>query len=172
MKVIDLSKEIYSGMPVYPNDPEVEISIFTDYKDSTWQLRKLSFGSHTGSHVDAFSHMHPGMASLDDLSLDRFFGVSQVVNQEGEWPCKTGLFFIEAVDIDLFDKIITCRPLFVGGNISEPLERKLLENKIITYTNLVNLDLIPKQKDFMFYGLPLKIREGDGSPVRAMAIIE
>jgi len=52
------------------------------------------------------------------------------------------------------------------------LERALLGNNIITYTGLVNLELIPKVRTFIFYGLPLKIKGGDGSPVRAIAIIE
>ena len=68
--------------------------------------------------------------------------------------------------------MIECKPGFVGGNITVDLERALLSNEIITYTNLVNLELLPKDKTFMFYGLPLKIKDGDGSPVRAIAIIE
>ena len=59
-----------------------------------------------------------------------------------------------------------------GGMITEELERALLKNKIVTYTGLVNLECLPKQETFIFYGLPLKIKSGDGSPVRAIAIIE
>ena len=40
------------------------------------------------------------------------------------------------------------------------------------YTGLVNLECLPKQETFIFYGLPLKIKSGDGSPVRAIAIID
>ncbi len=172
MRVIDLSVEIYNDMPIFPSDPIVKVSIFSDYKDYGWQVRQLNIGTHTGSHVDAFSHMHSNLETLDDLSLDRFFGKAQVVNENSVMPFNTGLFFAELVDLHLFDKIFACNPPFVGGMISEDLERKLLKNKIITYTNLTNLNLIPKEKDFMFYGLPLKIRDGDGSPVRAMAIIK
>lgn len=68
-------------------------------------------------------------------------------------------------------ELIFLKPNFVGGNITEALERKLLKHEIITYTNLVNLNLIKRNTTFMFYGLPLKIKDGDGSPVRAIAII-
>lgn len=31
-------------------------------------------GSHTGTHVDAYSHMHKGKETLDEIPLERFFG--------------------------------------------------------------------------------------------------
>lgn len=37
--------------------------------------------------------------------------------------------------------------------------------------NLTNLDKVANQK-FLYIGLPLKIREGSGSPIRAVALIE
>lgn len=43
---------------------------------------------------------------------------------------------------------------------------------MITYTDLVNLEDLPYNQSFTFYGLPLKIKNGDGSPVRAMAIFD
>lgn len=65
MHVIDLSMELKSGMDVYENDPPVVIDVVHDYQTHNWQLRHLSMGSHTGTHVDAFSHMHQGKANLD-----------------------------------------------------------------------------------------------------------
>ncbi|NLC55054.1 MAG: cyclase family protein [Erysipelothrix sp.] len=171
MKVIDLSQSIYTEMEVYPNDPPVKIDIVHSYETDHWQLRSLQMGSHTGSHVDAFSHMHKNMANLDQIPLERFFGMAQLVKLDQEWPKDIGLFFVETIDIDYLDKIISFNPGFVGGNISDSLEKELLKREIITYTGLVNLDLLPVLESFMFYGLPLKIKEGDGSPVRAIAII-
>ena len=52
------------------------------------------------------------------------------------------------------------------------LEKALLENGILTYTNLINLDRLPRGEEFLFIGLPLNIKNGDGSPVRAVAILE
>lgn len=172
MKVIDLSVSIYPDMEVFPGDPEVKIEVIHTHEKETWELRKISMGSHTGTHVDAYSHMHRDKASLDHIPIERFFGKAQVVVLSETWPEEIGLFFIEEVGIEEANRIIDLNPGFVGGNISEDLERELLGNNIITYTGLVNLELIPKGKTFMFYGLPLKIKDGDGSPVRAIAIIE
>lgn len=172
MKVIDLSKTIYTGMDVFPGDPEVNIDLVHTYENNTWELRKLSMGSHTGTHVDSYSHMHSGKETLDEICIEKFFGESQVVHQHQDWPREVGLFFIEEIGVEELDRIVDLNPGFVGGNITEDLERALLSKDIITYTGLINLELIPKMKTFMFYGLPLKIKSGDGSPVRAVAIIE
>ncbi|NMA84188.1 MAG: cyclase family protein [Epulopiscium sp.] len=171
MKVIDLSLPLCTGMDVFPGDPEVKIKVVHTYERNTWELREIIMGSHTGTHVDAYSHMHKGQKPLDEIPIERFFGKAQVVELCSDWPEEVGLFFIEKVGIEEANKIIALRPGFVGGNITEALERELLRNEIITYTNLVNLELIPRGQMFMFYGLPLKIQSGDGSPVRAIAII-
>lgn len=172
MEIIDLSAPLYSGMGIYPGDPEVTIKIKHTYEKEGWELRELSMGSHTGTHVDAFSHMHKNKASIDKIPIDCFFGPAQVVKKTGDWPNNMGLFFREAMDINSLEQILEKEPSFVGGEISEDLERALLKKEIITYTGLVNLNRLPFGKTFTFYGLPLKIKDGDGSPVRAIAIVE
>lgn len=172
MKVIDLSMKLHTGMEVFPGDPKVEIDIVQTYEENTWMLRRLSLGSHTGTHVDAYSHMHQGKETLDEIPVEKFFGEAQVVEEDKAWPENIGLFFVEEIGIEKLDKLVDSNPEFVGGDITEDLERALLGKEIITYTGLVNLELIPESKTFMFYGLPLRIKSGDGSPVRAIAIIE
>ena len=139
MRVIDLSMSLYTDMEVFPGDPQVKINIVHTYEKDTWELRRLEMGSHTGTHVDAYSHMHKGEKSLDDISLERFFGKAQVLELNQEFPREIGLFFIEEVSMEDLDRIINSRPRFVGGNISEDLERALLGKNIITYTGLINL---------------------------------
>ncbi|MHA7963236.1 cyclase family protein [Paenibacillus sp. CAU 1782] len=173
MKVIDLSMFITNDMPVYPGDPEVKVKLLHTYDTHTWELRELCMGSHTGSHVDAPSHMHSGAATLDDLPLERFFGASQLVRlADSVWPEDRGLFFIGPVGIEALERLTALRPPFVGGELSEELERALLGSGILTYTGLQGLERLPVGKDFMFYGFPLRIASGDGSPVRAVAIID
>lgn len=172
MKIIDLSTPLYSGMDVYPGDPAVNIAIKHTYEAEGWQLREMSLGTHTGTHVDAYSHMHQGKASIDQIPLERFFGGAQVVDKLGDWPKEIGLFFTEEMDLACLERLLKSKPNFVGGNMTEELERALLQAEIITYTGLVNLEQIPLGKDFTFYGFPLNIQDGDGSPVRAIAILE
>lgn len=172
MRVIDLSLPIVDGMPVYPGDPKVKVKITHTYESHTWELRQLTMGSHTGTHVDAPSHMHPGAATLDELPLERFFGASRLVRLEDPvWPEGLGLFFVEFVGLECFDRLAALRPPFVGGELSEELERALLGLDILTYTGLQGLSRIPPDSKFMFYGFPLSIVSGDGSPVRAVAVV-
>lgn len=172
MRVIDLSEPIVDRMPVYPGDPEVKVEVVHTHEEHTWELRQLTLGTHTGTHVDAFSHMHKEGKTIDEIPVERFFGTAQVVKLDSEWPVDQGLLFIEEIGMEQFGRIQQANPTFVGGKITEDVERKLLAIGIITYTNLVNLELLPLSRNFMFYGLPLKIKQGDGSPVRAVAILD
>ncbi len=172
MKIIDLSKSLRTNMEVYAGDPAVEIDIVHTHKIHGWELRKMTFGSHTGTHVDAFSHMDEQGMTLDQIPLDKFFGCSLVVDIDQEFPKNRGLFFRVKVEMNMVDKIINAHPPFVGGDIDEVAQRALLQAGVITYTDLVNLDQIPTNTEFMFYGFPLPIEAGDGSPVRAVAVLE
>lgn len=176
MKVIDLSESIFTGMEVYPGDPEVEVKQIHGIEREGWRLRTLFLGSHTGTHVDAFSHMDESGQALDEIPLERFFGKARVVVVEGEFPKKVGLVFASGkLSLDLFDKIMSVEPPFVvvssDCEFAVELERKLLQNQVITF-EVANIDKLPKNKTFMFYGFPLKIKDGDGSPIRAVAIVE
>jgi kynurenine formamidase len=57
MKIIDLSMPIYHGMKVYPGDPEVSVEQVHTYQTHGCKLSKITMGTHTGTHVDAFVHM-------------------------------------------------------------------------------------------------------------------
>ena len=177
MKIIDLSQTLENGMPVYPGDPKVKIEQIHNLNKEGWRLRLLSFGSHTGSHVDAPAHMDEGGQTLDQLSIGKFIGKARVVSVEENFPLNTGLVFSSGkIDVALFDKVVAVKPLFVGvGNEAEltvEMEQRLLRHGIITFTDLVNLEKLPPDKDFTFYGVPLKIKDGDGSPIRAFAVVQ
>lgn len=182
MKIIDLSPPLFNDMPVYPGDPPVKIKQVHTLAKEGWRLRTLSLPTHIGSHVDAFAHMDEKGATLDEMPLENFFGEARSVIVSEEYPKKIGLVFAKGgeLGIDLFEKIVSAHPRFVvvgngsenSSSLSIELERKLLQNQIVTFTDLVNLDKLPTDNLFIFYGFPLNIREGDGSPIRAVAIIE
>jgi len=172
MRIIDLSQSIHTGMPVYPGDPKVSVEVDHTHEQQGWELRKISMSTHTGTHVDACSHMHIGRQSIDQIPLDRFFGKAIVVAPGAAYPIGVGLFFLNEAGIELADEILEAAPPFVGGYLTQELERRLLQQGIVTYTDLVNLDQLPPGRPFTFYGFPLKIKDGDGSPVRAVAILE
>ena len=55
-------------------------------------------------------------------------------------------------------------------SVELPVHHILLSKGIILIENLVNLESLPKHS-FTFSCFPLKIRDGDGSPVRAVGIV-
>ena len=73
LEIIDLSQEIFTGMPVFPGLPEVEISVHASHEE--WDgitdsdvvspaVNRLALGEHTGTHVDAINHGAPVPGTL------------------------------------------------------------------------------------------------------------
>ena len=52
---------------------------------------------------------------------------------------------------------------------TQPIHPVVLEKQVLIIENLCNLDQLPDF--FLFLALPLKIREGSGSPLRAVALV-
>lgn len=177
MKIIDLTQPMSSEMKVYPGDPEVKITQIHTIEKEGWRLRSLFFGSHAGTHVDAFAHMDQKGKTIDQIPLERFCGRAVVVSAKVKFPRKIGLGFIkEKLDFLLSEKIFNAHTPFILVNkdceFEVELERKLLQNKVLTFTDLTNMEQLPRGQEFMFYGFPLNIKNGDGSPIRAVAFVD
>lgn len=177
MKIIDLSQPLYDGMNIYPGDPEVHIKQVHSLDKEGWRLRYLQFSSHIGTHADALAHMDKNGETIDNIPIDRYIGKTVLVEVDEPFPDKVGLAFRKGkLDLDLFEKIKNAKPLFiVVGDKAEfdvELERRLLQSGMLTITDLINMDKLPENKEFIFYGVPLKIKDGDGSPVRAFAVLD
>ncbi|MEZ0076791.1 cyclase family protein [Planotetraspora sp. GP83] len=84
--IIDLSVPIVSGMPVYPGDPEVEVSRALTVGVEGVNVLGLHLGSQSGTHVDAPYHIDDALPTLDDLPLDRFAGPAAVADARGLPP--------------------------------------------------------------------------------------
>jgi arylformamidase len=89
MRLLDLSRSLETGMPVFPEDPEVQLE--TAGALPPWRVTKLRLGTHSGTHVDAASHFVPGGTTIDRYPLERFVLPAWVVpavageNQAIEW---------------------------------------------------------------------------------------
>jgi|SRR3989338_7321167 len=166
MKIVDLSQILENGMPVFPGDPKVKIEEIHTLEKEGWRLKYLQLSSHIGTHADAPYHMDKNGDSLDNLPIDRFIGETMLVSIDDEFSTAVGLAFSEGIiDEKVVERLKAAKPKFVvvGSDATldiEP-ERQLLRAEIITITDLVNMDRLPKNKPFMFYGVPLKIKDGD-----------
>ena len=59
-----------------------------------------------------------------------------------------------------------------SGIKDKPIHHALLGNDIIIYESLTNLKKLPLVKPFDFFGFPLSFQNLDGSPVRAVGMLE
>jgi kynurenine formamidase len=229
LQIIDLSQEIYSGMPVFPSLPEVKITVYATHEE--WDgitdsdivspaVNRLELGEHTGTHVDAINHMareYRGQ-SIDSMPLTMFYteGICLDLSHKGLReliePADLALALSQAnLEIKPGDTILLYTDHYRraygtpdwdnGPGISAEAARWLgrqeiaafgvetmspgvrhLSNKEVHqicgelgfthYENMINLHQLIGRGRFRFIGLPLKIRGGTGSPVRAVAVFE
>lgn len=174
MKIIDLSQTLFDNMPVYPGDPEVIIKEIHTLDKEGWNLRNMTFTTHIGTHVNVPYHMVKDGKRLDKFYIDNFFGKSDLYRAGMKFFHNKGVIFNSCnIDQKIAEALIKFPPKFVG--LSEKfefdiaIEKLLLEKGIISFENLTNTEKLPES--FTFYGAPLNIKESDGSPVRAFAVI-
>ena len=228
-EIIDLSQEIYPGMPLFPGMPEVEITVHLSHEQ--WDgitgsdqvspaVNRLEMGEHTGTHVDAINHMgrqYRGR-SIDTMPLEMFYtpGICLDLSHKGLRELIEPLDLQRALSAatleilpgdtvllytDHYRRTYATPDWPNGPGVSAAAARWLGEQAIAAfgvetmapgvlkvsnkevhhicgelgfthYENLVNLHLLVGRGLFRFIALPLKIRGGTGSPVRAVAVFE
>ncbi len=229
LEIIDLSQEIFAGMPVFPGLPEVEMSVHASHEE--WDgiiaskivspaVHQLKLGEHTGTHVDAINHMareYRGQ-SIDTMPLSMFYteGICLDLSHKTlreliepadlERACAKADVAIKSGDTvllytDHYRRAFGMEDWHNGPGVSIAAARWLGEQKIAAfgvetaspgvrhvsnkevhhicgemgfthYENMINLHWLIGRGRFRFIGLPLKIRGGTGSPVRAVAVFE
>lgn len=174
MKIIDLSQNLFDKMPVFPGDPEVIIKEIHTLDKEGWNLRNMTLTTHIGTHVNVPYHMVKDGKKLDQFYIDSFFGKSELYKMGMKFYHNKGVIFSSRnIDMKIANELIKFPPKFIG--LSEKfefdiaIEKLLLEKGIISFENLANTDKLPHE--FTFYGVPLNIKEADGSPVRAFAVV-
>ena len=216
-------------MPVHPGLPDVNVSVhasheqwdgITDSDVVTPAVNRLDFGEHTGTHVDALSHMAREYReqSIDTMPLTTFYteGICLDVSHKGlrelieiedlSRALAAADLQIKAGDTvllytDHYRRTYGSADWYKAPGLSVEATRWLGEQKIAAfgvepmspgvvdvsnkevhricgelgfthYENLINLHLLIGRGRFRFIGLPLRIRGGTGSPVRAVAVFE
>ncbi|MFE6487807.1 cyclase family protein [Streptomyces sp. NPDC057757] len=80
---LDLSVPVVTGMPVYPGDPDVEVSPALRVAQDGVNVLHLRLGSQSGTHVDAPYHVDEAWPTLDELPPERFAGPAVVADVRG-----------------------------------------------------------------------------------------
>lgn len=218
MSTYDLSHPLESDMPVFPGDRPVLVDRTATIAGDGYETRRLTLGSHSGTHVDAPSHMTADGETIDGVALEEFRfeaviadpgplgprasideqalrdampatdGVDLVVVRTGweshwgsaryfehpyltagaaeairERGCHLG---IDAPNVD------PTRTENAGPDEPDgyPAHRALFDDGRVIVENLRGLDRLPDR--FELHAYPLPIRDGDASPVRAVAVVD
>jgi len=85
-KIIDITVPISPSTRVFPGDPEPSIESVCTLEADGCAVSKLSFGSHTGTHVDAPSHVLKDGKPVDNLELESLMGRAVIL----DFSLKTG----------------------------------------------------------------------------------
>ncbi len=88
-KMFDISMPITESMPVYKGDPLPRMEWAKSLPNDKSFVTRISFGAHTGTHVDAPLHFKLGAPSLDDVPLSAFVGDALVVDASADLPAVT-----------------------------------------------------------------------------------
>lgn len=75
--IIDISIPIQEGMITYPGNPEVKI---VRHRGATSVHSEITLGSHTGTHIDAPSHVFAKGKALDSFPFSYFIGPCRVLD--------------------------------------------------------------------------------------------
>ncbi len=78
--LIDISRSIHVGMAIYPNNPSFSVRTIQKAGEHASALSEIIMGSHTGTHIDALSHIDPMGSGVDAYSLDQFVGPCDVID--------------------------------------------------------------------------------------------
>lgn len=84
--IYDISVPLRNAMHVWPSDPDVRLETeIHESPDQSHRIRITSIrcGSHTGTHLDAPSHMIDNAGTLDDVPLRTLIGPVRVVEVSG-----------------------------------------------------------------------------------------
>lgn len=81
MELIDISVAIRPEMVTYPGDPAVRLARVSSIPDGAgYNLSRLDFGVHSGTHVDAPLHFIEGAPAAESLPLEVLVGPAHVVD--------------------------------------------------------------------------------------------
>ena len=228
---VDLTPLIENGMPRWPSHPPLVVHPTVTHEHDGCFIQTIFMSEHSGAHVDAPAHSHPGAETIETFGPDFLIRPAKVLHWEerewqagdlataadfAEWERTTG-HRIEAGDVVLVNygwlakywradggwkwyaenmpgmdegvadlllergvravgsDTVTCGSAVVDGRSVAPppqgcwLHAKLLRAGVLLLECLRNLEQLPDE--CLFVALPLPIRGGSGSPVRAVAFV-
>jgi arylformamidase len=70
-------------MSLFPGSPAPELTPISDPAADGYLEHRLTLATHTGTHLDAPSHLFPGGAAVSELPLESFIGPALLLDVRG-----------------------------------------------------------------------------------------
>lgn len=86
MTVLDFTRTIRPGMPLFPGTPQPSLQAIARIEGEGFRETQLLLTSHTGTHIDAPAHVFPGGAALESFPASQFAGSLAVLDATGFAP--------------------------------------------------------------------------------------
>ncbi len=199
VKYIDITKTIHPEMDTFPGDPPVKLTTFqsqigNDQKGPA--VSEIVLTTHTGTHIDAPSHLFDGADTISSFPLNLTIGKAVVLDANSDLDNLIEAISQSGAHLLIFKKIpgvaefpglspqdfasITkCGVNIVGtdyisvdklADASLRNHRGFFNSGIWIIENL-SLDNV-ENGTYKYIMLPLKTAAGDGAPLRAILIQE
>lgn len=227
-KVVDFSQEVFEGMSLFPihqktffmvNQTHEQNMKNTGSKTLGFYARNILMSEHCGTHSDAVIEYVPDGASIENMSLNHFYGsalcidlshirypnyiqpkdLEEAVLKAGHEVLPGDIFLMYTGHHDRYYGTPDFQKEYTGlsyegakwlaekGVVNIGVDAPAIdltpddldfsghlvcgEYNISNTENLCNLDIV-KNKRFLYFGLPLRLRGGTGSPIRAIGFYE
>ncbi|MEF9863510.1 MAG: cyclase family protein [Christensenellaceae bacterium] len=178
IKIIDITLELGENIKIYEGDPHIRLEKFYSIETNGFALTKMSMGSHSGTHVDAPSHVIPMGKNVREIPLSCFVGECVVVDNN-KVPENTKKLLMKSTDkceamlnekqakqlADAGVKLIGTDALSIGN---DKVHEILLSEECVILESL-KLNKAEAGKKYFLCALPLKLNT-DGAPLRACLI--
>ncbi|MEH6936621.1 arylformamidase [Bacillus sp. JJ664] len=80
MSLIDISRRLQNGMPVWPGDTNFSFELsWTKEESGSVNVGKLTLSTHTGTHIDAPFHFDGNGKKVIDLNPNLYVGEARVI---------------------------------------------------------------------------------------------
>ncbi len=156
VKIFDVTVAVSEATPIYKGDPGVEISSFKSIATgSTANVSQVSFGAHTGTHVDAPNHFIDGAKRVHELDPQKLVGPCRVIEVPAD---------VTAIEPEHVGNIggVT-RVLFKTRNSAFWAESELGFRKDFTYITPATAKLLV-ENEVVLVGIDYLSIEKSGSP--------
>lgn len=77
-RVYDITLPIETGFPIWPGDPDVDLRRDAKIEHDGFNTSTISFGTHTGTHVDTPWHYLQDGRCLENIPVERWSGECHV----------------------------------------------------------------------------------------------